>query len=166
MKKPLNSILLFILIVFVIIQFFRPEKNISQAPQPANITNLYSTSKEVEAILKTACYDCHSNNTQYPWYVHIQPIGWFLSNHVHDGKQELNFDEFGNYRAARKLKKMEEVIEQVKEGEMPLSSYTFIHSNAKLNNQQKQLLIQWAEQIEADLHASYPADSLKLPRKS
>jgi hypothetical protein len=117
------------------------------------------------AILKTSCYDCHSNNTYYPWYNNIQPVAWWLKNHVDEGKRELNFSEFAAYRIGRQYRKLDEVNKQIKEGEMPLESYTLIHGNAKLNEQQKLMVANWVSAIRDSIKAQYPEDSLKRPQK-
>ena len=109
----------------------------------------------VMQILKTSCFDCHSNHTEYPWYSKIQPIGIWLANHINEGKRELNFSEFNNYKAKRKRHKLEEMVKEIKEREMPLSSYTIIHKNAILTNDQVQLLVDWAESA----YQSIPLDS-------
>jgi Haem-binding domain len=152
-----------LLAAMVIIQFFRPEKNINTttAATANDITKVFAVPENVQSILKTSCYDCHSNNTYYPWYNNIQPVAWWLNHHVDEGKSELNFNEFATYSIRRQYKKMEEVIDEVKEGEMPLSSYTIIHKDAKLSQEQKLALSNWADAIRKDMESKYPPDSLK-----
>ena len=162
MKK---RILLIVVIILVVIQFIKPEKNISNKAQPNNISSVYTVPEDIKTILEKSCNDCHSNNTVYPWYASIQPVAWWLNDHIEEGKRELNFDEFATYRIARQYKKLEEVQKQVKEGEMPLTSYTFVHTNSKLSEQQKQALINWAETIRSTIKSKYPADSLVLPKR-
>ena len=158
----LKKIFYLLLIIFIVIQFFRPEKNINTTAAATNndITKLYAVPENVMTVLKTSCYDCHSNNTAYPWYNNIQPVAWWLKHHVDEGKREINFNEFGSYAIRRQYKKLEEIAEQVKEDEMPLSSYTLIHTNAKLNAEQKTLLINWAGEVRKEIAGKYPADSL------
>lgn len=160
MKKKIGYILLAGLII---IQFFHPEKNINPTEAAAlnDISKVYAVPENVHSILKTSCYDCHSNNTYYPWYNNIQPVAWWLNHHVEEGKRELNFNEFATYRIRRQYKKMEEVIDQLKEDEMPLSSYTLIHRDAKLSQDQKLVLSNWADAIRKDMESKYPPDSLK-----
>lgn len=146
--------------VLVIIQFFGIEKNVTTTPAEQDISKLYTVPADVAAILKTSCNDCHSNNTIYPWYSKIQPVAWWLQHHVNEGKHELNFNEFASYSIRRQYRKLEEVIEQVKENEMPLGSYTLIHKDAKLTDQQKATLTNWAQSIRDSIKAKYPADSL------
>jgi Haem-binding domain len=160
MKKKIAYTLLAALIL---IQFFHPAKNINTSSESISndISKVYTVPENVQTILKTSCYDCHSNNTYYPWYNNIQPVAWWLNHHVEEGKREINFNEFASYQIRRQYKKMEEVIEQVKEDEMPLSSYTIIHKDAKLSQEQKLALSNWADAIRKDMESKYPPDSLK-----
>lgn len=156
----LRRLLVVLLIVFIVIQFFRPKKNIAEGPQPNNIASVYPVPDHVKGILAKACYDCHSNNTKYPWYNNIQPVAWWLADHVDEGKRELNFDEFASYSLRKQYKKLEEVNGQVKEGEMPLKSYTLIHTDAKLTEDEKRTLAEWVESTRSTMEAKYPMDSL------
>ena len=165
MKKFLKRLFLVLLLAFIVIQFFRPEKNISTVTSANDITTKYAVPADVQTILKTSCYDCHSNNTAYPWYNNIQPVAWWLKNHVDEGKKELNFSEFASYRIGRQYRKLDEVNKQIKEGEMPLESYTIIHGNAKLSEQQKLVVANWVNAIRDSIKAQYPEDSLKRPQK-
>lgn len=95
---------------------------------------------EVAALLKTSCYDCHSHETQYPWYFNIAPVSWWLKNHINEGREELNFSLWADYDAKRKDKKLEESVELINNGEMPMSSYTLAHQDAKLSAAQQKSL--------------------------
>jgi hypothetical protein len=143
-------IFLIFLALVLLIQLFRPEKNIHPGPQPNSIAN-FGVPQNVHSILSKACYDCHSNNTRYPWYNNVQPIAWFLSDHVAEGKRELNFDEFAAYSLKRKKKKLEETVEMVKEDKMPLRSYLWIHKDAKLTAAEKATLTNWAQSLSDQL---------------
>ena len=140
----MKKIILGIVVLLVIIQFFRPEKNSSTGISENHISKKYATPDEVKIILDKACYDCHSNNTKYPWYANFQPVAWWLDHHVDEGKGEINFDEFLTYPAKKARHKMEEVNEMVKEGEMPLNSYTWVHKDAVLTQAEKLVLAEWA----------------------
>ena len=151
-RRPVRIILLFLFFIFIIIQFFQPDKNNNDVLAKDDITTMVSIPDTVQQLMKAACYDCHSNNTKYPWYTDIQPIGWWMENHVEDGKRHLNFNEFaaipprnGKTTRERQLKKLEEVKKTIEEGEMPLSSYTLIHKEARLNKEQKQMIIAWSD---------------------
>lgn len=157
--KLFKKILLVLLIVFIGIQFVRPAKNVS-TDKSKNIKNLYAVSTEVETILTKACNDCHTNNTVYPWYASVQPVTWWLDDHIKEGKKHLNFDEYTTYSLRKQFHKMEEVVEQVKEKEMPLDSYTWIHRDAKLSDAERATLTTWAQAVMDTMKAHYPIDSL------
>lgn len=153
-----------ILVILLFLQAYRPAKNDSNK-MDNDISKSYAVPDDVKQILAKACNDCHSNNTVYPWYSNIQPLRFWLDDHVNDGKRHMNFNEFNSYRIARQYKKLDECIEQVKEGEMPLESYTLIHTNAKLTDSEKQKLYDWCSTVRDSIKARYPADSLVLPKR-
>jgi hypothetical protein len=160
LKKILKRIFLFLLLVFIIIQFIRPEKNKAAGISKNDISTLYPVPANVQSILKTSCYDCHSNNTAYPWYAQVQPVAWWLNNHIQDGKKDLNFSEFASYSIRRQYRKLEEVNELVEKNAMPLDSYLWIHKDAKLDEQQKLTLANWVNAVRDTIRANYPPDSL------
>ncbi|MCZ2130479.1 MAG: heme-binding domain-containing protein [Bacteroidia bacterium] len=151
MKNPVKSILKKVLIVLIfalaLLQLYRPTKNIATEVSVNAIGQHYDVPETVDKLLRTSCYDCHSNNTVYPWYSNVQPVALFLDNHIRDGKKHLNFDEFNTYSAERKQKKFKEIAEEIEEGEMPMTSYTLIHQNAKLSVADKKLLVDWAKEM-------------------
>lgn len=136
-----------LLIVFIVIQFIRPAQNKSAQVQQADFMQHFHVPANIAGVLKTSCYDCHSNNTHYPWYVNVQPIGWLLAKHIRDGKKELNFNEFANYSQRRQLSKLKAIQNSIKDGTMPLSSYTLIHTDAKLSPESKALIKDWTAKI-------------------
>lgn len=142
MKKILKIFGWIALIALVVIQFIRPEKNDSGYESIINFENDTSPSVEVAAILKNNCYDCHSNQTQYPWYAEIAPFSFWLADHVDHGKGHFNVSEWESYSDKKKDHKLEELIEEVEEGEMPLDSYTWMHGD--LSEDDTKLLLQWA----------------------
>lgn len=147
----MKKILIGLLIVLVVIQFVRPEKNTSGTVGANDIRVSNPVPANVLSVLKRACFDCHSNNTNYPWYANIQPVGWWLQNHINEGKEELNFSEFGTYSAKKAAHKLEETAEMVEEKEMPLESYTWIHKNAKLTQDEIKLVADWALALKAQI---------------
>jgi heme-binding protein len=154
--------LLILLGILIVIQFFRPAKNMATDPAAFknDITSIYAVPDSVHKILEASCYDCHSNNTQYPWYNNIQPVAWWLNNHVTNGKNALNFSEFATYPIRRKYKKLDGLIKEIQSDGMPLSSYTLIHRYAILSPGQKSALVNWATTIRDSIKANTPADSL------
>jgi hypothetical protein len=163
-KNFIKNALIVLALVLLAIQFIHPKKNTS-GMNTQSIDKKFPVNAEISAVLKTACNDCHSNTTEYPWYSKIQPVAWYLSSHVNDGKRHLNFDEFLNYPLYRQYHKLEEIDEMIVEDEMPMTSYTLIHRNAKLTEDQKQMLIQWSKNMRDSMEQWYPADSLISPKK-
>lgn len=140
----LKKILLGLLIVLIIVQFIQPPHNNGPAATANDITHSVQVPDTVMAILKVACYDCHSDNTRYPWYSKITPVNWWLNNHVNEGKRHLNFSQFtGSYK--RKMRRLEESGELTEKHEMPISSYLWIHKDARLSDAQRKLLADWTE---------------------
>ena len=160
LKKILKRTFQILLLAFIVLQFIRPEKNKAEGISNNDISKMYPVPADVQSILKTSCYDCHSNNTVYPWYAEIQPAGWWLADHVKEGKKELNFSEFASYRIGRQYRKLDEINGEVKEDKMPLDNYLWIHKYAKLNEQQKLTLANWVTTLRDTIKANYPADSL------
>lgn len=156
----LKKILLLLLAAFIVIQFIHPAKNKSEGVQPNFIGKVYPIPDDVTTILAKACNDCHSNNTRYPWYSKLQPVHWWLNSHIKDGKKHINYDEYTNKSLRNQYHKMEETIEMVKEGKMPLNSYTWVHKDAKLTSEEKNKLINWAQSVMDTMKARYPVDSL------
>lgn len=159
-KKIFRYIAIFLLAALVIIQFFRPKKNKQEGEAVNHITTVFAIPEDVNAILKTACYDCHSNNTRYPWYSNIQPVAWWHADHINEGKKGINFSEYASYNLRKKYHKMEEVIDEIKEGKMPIKSYKRIHKDARLSKEEKNKVIDWANSIMDTMKARYPIDSL------
>lgn len=161
----LKKTLFALLTILVIMQFVRPEKNLSD-DQTHALSTKYVVPAEVGEILAVACKDCHSNKTSYPWYANIQPTAWWLDHHVQEGKRELNFSTFARLPVAVQNHKFDEIIDEVKEKKMPLPSYTYLglHAGANLTDEQREVLISWAQSQMALLKNQYPADSLKMKR--
>lgn len=132
----MKKIVLVLIIAFVIIQFFRIDKTNPPVDKKMDFLVMKSTPENVSSIIKSACYDCHSNETIYPWYTNVQPFAWFVKNHIDEGRAELNFSTFGTYDLVKQARKLKKAAREVQEGEMPLSSYTIIHQNAKLTQEQ------------------------------
>ncbi|MBT8183955.1 MAG: heme-binding domain-containing protein [Eudoraea sp.] len=162
----LKKIGLVLLVILVIIQFFRPEKNDSN-DQTYALAKIYEMPENVQKTLKVACNDCHSNLTKYPWYSKVQPVAWWLNDHIKHGKGDLNFSEFTNMPIAVQNHKFEEIIEMVEEHEMPLPSYTNfgLHPEANLSEEERKMLIEWASAQMNYLKSNYPEDSLVMKRR-
>ena len=152
MRKKIGYL---ILILVIGIQFIRPARNLGNTTGPNEIGLKYAIPQEVSKILEKSCYDCHSNHTDYPWYTNIQPVGWWMQWHVNEGKQHLNFSEFAAYDPKRTRRKFRQTTETTKEDEMPLNSFLWIHRDAILTDQQKQILMHWADSLQKQITVQY-----------
>jgi len=133
--------------VVLAIQVIPVERNVSTVPPGQSFEKTEKVPANVAAILKVSCYDCHSNNTRYPWYSELQPGAWFMARHIKKGKEELNFDEFNNYSKRRKKAKIKSIISQIEKEEMPLKSYRMMHGNARLSADEKKELLNFFNTI-------------------
>ena len=143
MKKAFKPILVGLLVTFVVIQFIaRPEK-ISEPVNENDIISVLEIEGPIATMLKSACYDCHSDQPRYPWYASVAPISWKIGEHIEEGRDELNFSKWATYSAKRRDHKLEEMIEEVEEGKMPQPNYVRMHSEAKLTDEQVASLKTW-----------------------
>ena len=152
--KLLKKIILGLVVLFIAIQFVRPAKNIAARPSENDITDHHPTPPAVKQLLAVACYDCHSNNTRYPWYANVQPAAWWLASHVNDGKAHLNFSEFADYSPKRAANKLDQVIDELTDNAMPLASYKLGHPDARLTPGQTKLLTDWADSVRQQILAA------------
>lgn len=145
--KIIKRILLLLLILLVIAQFFGPEKNEGDLASIDAFLVETNPPEEVKLILKESCYDCHSDVTRYPWYNTITPVNYWLADHIKHGKKHFNMSNWVGNSTKRKDHKFEELIEMVEEETMPLNSYTWTHTEAKLTDAQIKTVIDWAKQV-------------------
>jgi exonuclease VII small subunit len=134
------------------IQFIPTTRNQSEVVPKTDFILVNDVPNDIKNKLQVSCYDCHSNNTIYPWYNKVQPVAWFLEDHIKEGKAELNFNEWDDYSNRRKNSKLKSIINQIENGEMPLDSYTLIHGNAKLSESEKKLLIEYMSDLKENLN--------------
>ena len=135
-------------VLLVDLQFFPAPRHSGEADGPQDIDHHYTVPADVHRVLAAACYDCHSNHTDYPWYANVQPVGWWLAHHVTEGRRPLNFSEFGTYGTHRAARALDLIADQVDAGDMPLRSYTWMHPAARLTAGQRKKIVDWAQ----DLH--------------
>lgn len=143
--KIIKKILIALLVIFVIMQFFGPDKNEGSLEDMIAFVNDTNPPSNVKAILENTCYDCHSSYTRYPWYNNITPVNYWMADHMKEGSKHLNFSKWESYSVKRKDHKLDELIEMVENKEMPFSSYTWTHSDAKLTDVQVESVILWAK---------------------
>ena len=151
MKKIVLLVFGVLLAAFIVIQFFRIDTTPIPVVQADTIQSAVTVPPDIDMVLTRSCGDCHTNSTVYPWYSQVQPVAWWLGNHIAEGRGELNFSTFNTYNARRKKKKLEAICEQVKSSEMPLPSYTWIHRDAILTDSEKQAICQWTETASAEV---------------
>lgn len=145
MSKPIKWILLGLLALFIIIQFFQIDKTNPPVETENDFLYLTAPPTELGLLIKSACYDCHSHETEYPWYTSVAPVSWWIKGHIEEGREHLNFSEWATYDAEKRAHKLEEAVEEVDEGHMPLDSYTWIHADARLSETQRNQLASWFE---------------------
>jgi cytochrome c551/c552 len=143
--RVLKWLVIVLLVAFVGIQFIRPART-NPAIDPAQPIEAHvQMSPEVASILARSCNDCHSNKTVWPWYTNVAPVSWWLSNHVNEGRKELNMSEWGRLPRDRQERKLRQMCDEVTDGMMPLSSYLPMHPKARLSEQDKKTLCDWTE---------------------
>ena len=141
--KIVKIITLVLLVAFVGIQFIPTTRNQSDLIPETDFMLVNKVPETIQKKLQVSCYDCHSNNTKYPWYNKIQPVTWFLENHIEEGKAELNFNEWDSLSNRRKKSKLRSIIKQIESGEMPLESYTLIHKDATFTEAEAEEMISY-----------------------
>ncbi len=147
--KILKKLAIILLVAFVAIQFFRPEQNKSYGNHTKTFIAETNPPTYVKELLEQSCYDCHSNNTNYPWYINVAPISFWMDSHINDGKKHLNFSNWNQYSDKKKAHKLEEIVETVENAQMPLKEYTWTHKEAVLTNEQKNMVKEWAQRSRA-----------------
>ncbi|MES2512612.1 MAG: heme-binding domain-containing protein [Bacteroidota bacterium] len=145
MKKRFSAknIAIFLALFFLLIQSFRIDKTTQPVDSSTDFIALTSANAEVANTLKTACYDCHSHQPTFPWYTNIAPVSWWIKHHIDEGSHHLNFSIWGSYSEKKKNHKLDECVEMVEEGEMPMISYTTMHKEAKLTDAQRLQLVEF-----------------------
>lgn len=145
MKKTLKIIVIVLFILFVAIQFYRPDRAAQPIVEAETLEASTQIPEAVERILTRGCNDCHTNKTNYPWYSQIAPASLFLASHIDDGRRHLNFSVWNTYETNRKRRKLDQICEQVSGKEMPLASYLWIHWNAELSDGDIKTLCDWTD---------------------
>jgi exonuclease VII small subunit len=149
--KVVKIIAIILLVAFVGIQFVPVDRNQSEGVPKTDFMLVNDVPSDIKNKLQVSCYDCHSNNTKYPWYNKVQPVAWFLEEHIKEGKAELNFNEWDALSSRRKVSKLRSIIKQIESGKMPLDSYTLIHKDAKFSEAEATEIINWITQLKDSL---------------
>ncbi|WP_016988085.1 heme-binding domain-containing protein [Flavobacterium sp. ACAM 123] len=155
MRSVIKKTALLGIAVFLLMQLYQPARNIDYGPvTPLHFSKTFSAPAKVQTILQNSCFDCHSHSTNYPWYSYVQPVRLFLDSHISEGKENLNFSEYGTYSKRKQRSKLDRMIKQIQSDEMPLDSYTIIHKNARLTKESKAVLLNWMEKKSDSISAN------------
>lgn len=146
MKKGIKIAGLLIILILIVLQFFRPEKNQAATVQEYDLLQVSTIPDSLASILVISCYDCHSNHTEYPWYSRISPVSWYLDKHIRDGKEDLNLSAYGLLDKAGKIGVLSDIYDAMEAGSMPLQSYLLIHRDASLSKDEIDALLDWSDQ--------------------
>jgi len=149
--RIVKIIAIILLVAFVGIQFIPTTRNQSDTVPLTDFMLVNNVPKTIQKKLQVSCYDCHSNNTQYPWYNKIQPVAWFLEDHIKEGKAELNFSKWDSLSNRRKASKLRSIVKQIEAGEMPLDSYTLIHKEAVFSEEEAKEVINFMTELKDSL---------------
>ncbi len=145
--KPAKRLGIALIVVLVGLQFIPTRTTQNTSVSSSDFVLTFNVPENVGKMIVTSCYDCHSNNTRYPWYSKIQPVGWFLEKHINKGMEELNFSEFVSYSARKQKSKLKSMVNHIEKNEMPLASYTFIHRDARLSQEDKKVLMDYLDTL-------------------
>ena len=132
--------------ILILIQFFRPERNNGNLNSENDLLRLTQVPETIIPLLRSACYDCHSNHTDYPWYSQIAPVSWYMNKHIEEGKEELNFSDFGTMEKGGRIGVLADICDAVDAGSMPLQSYMMLHRKARLSEEEKEAICIWTEE--------------------
>lgn len=143
MKKKVKIVGWIALAALLIIQFIQVDKSNPAVDASQDIFSHYQADEALVVKIKEACYDCHSNETEYPWYTHIQPVGWWLKGHVKGARKHLNFSDFATYDEKKAKHKFEESVEYTEKGWMPISSFKLTHPEARLTDLERATMVKW-----------------------
>jgi hypothetical protein len=144
MKKILKIVVGIVVLALVAIQLIRPERTNPVADPQLAVDKQMFVPPQVLAILERSCYDCHSNQTRWPWYSNIAPVSWLVAKDVSNGRRRVNFSEWGSYNQKRRATKLGDISDEVDRGDMPDSKYLLIHRDAVLSAAEKDILVAWA----------------------
>jgi hypothetical protein len=144
MKKILKILIIVFAALVIIIQLYRPERFTTAEVTGTHISKRLNVPPDVENVLKRSCYDCHSNQTTWPWYSSVAPISWLVADDVKRGREKMNFSEWGNLSSSKQSIRLESICEEITDNEMPLKPYLLLHRDAELSQADKDLLCNWA----------------------
>jgi uncharacterized membrane protein len=158
-KRRVKWIVVIIVVAFALLQLTNAARTNPPVTPGHDLFSTNAPPPEISAMLRGSCYDCHSFETHWPWYGHVAPVSWWLDNHVRDARERLNFSEWPHEDSQKAARKWNHVADAVRDGSMPLTSYTRIHKAARLTDDQRKRLADWAEQESQRLNITATAAS-------
>lgn len=145
MKKSLSRAAIILVLLFILIQLVRPERTNPPIEPVHRLESVLNVPEEVRSLLRAACYDCHSNETAWPWYSNISPVSWLMARDVTEGRRQLNFSEWGTYESRSQIGRLDQIAKEVSDERMPLPIYLPLHPEAQLTGEERDRVITWAE---------------------
>lgn len=143
-----QKILIGLVVLLVIAQFFRIDKSHPPVNPKIDFATVTNVPDDINAMMKNACYDCHSHEVTYPWYTNIAPVSWWIKGHIRNGAKRLNFSEWGNYTNKQQRHQIEDCVEVLNDKRMPPKSYKFLHPEAQLSDDDRSKIVGWMESLE------------------
>jgi hypothetical protein len=150
MKKVLKWVFILLVLGIVVIQFFRPERVSLNQMTADDLNNKMQVPGNVQGILKRSCYDCHSNQTYWPWYSNVAPVSWLVADDVNNGRKKMNFSEWGKLAQSKQEKRLTDICDEITQGDMPLPKYLIIHKDAVLSQADKDAICGWINSLGID----------------
>jgi len=165
MKKTGKRVALIGVVLLLLIQLVQPDRS-NPPSSSASVQDVLPMSPRVDGLIRSACFDCHSNQTRWPWYSYVAPVSWLVSQDVSEGRRHINFSEWGSYERRRQIGRLGGIVDEVREGAMPLPSYVTMHAEAKLSEEDRDSLVAWADQMRGLLIGQdrTAQDSAGIPR--
>ena len=151
MGRKLKIIAALAIAILAGMQFVRPDRTNPPSDPNLAITAQMELPAGVRTIIERSCFDCHSNQTHWPWYSEVAPVSWFVADDVHEGREHLNFSEWGTYTQKRQIAKLEMIASEVDKGDMPMERYVWLHQKAALTGPDRDLLTGWAGDLSDSL---------------
>jgi hypothetical protein len=146
--KVLKIVLVVLLLGFISIQFFGIEKSNPEFDSQLDFLTIENPPENIEKIFRNACYDCHSNETQWPWYANVAPMSWMIEDHVEEGRDYINLNDWGDYELEDRHYILEEMMEEIDHEEMPLPAYRIFHRDSRITDIQKAELFEWIRSVQ------------------
>jgi len=147
MVKGLKYLLWIVVVIFIAIQFVPIDRENPIGDANSDLLMQTQASQEVQSIMRNACYDCHSNETVWPWYSNIAPVSFVIANHIEEGRDHLNFSDWASYDKEDQSYILKNMKKEIDKNAMPLKGYVKMHANAEMTNERKALIFAWIDSV-------------------